>query len=107
MVNVAETPILPISMQLGYEYIETAELTAALRSPAELAASFAVHVELLRVSSPRPVEALLQIVAERSPGMLVLGPDRAALGRRNYARAAKRIRERAPCLLWLADDQRA
>lgn len=102
VVNVAETPILPVSMSLGYEYMETPELTAALRTPAELAASLGLAVELLRVASPRPVEALLQLVAERSPGLLVVGPARGALGQRKSARAAKRIRERATCLLWLS-----
>jgi len=102
VVNVAETPILPVSMSLGYEYLETPELTAALRTPAQLAASLGLGVELLRVASPRPVEALLQLVAERSPGLLVVGPARGTLGRRKSARAAKRIRERATCLLWLS-----
>lgn len=102
VVNIAETPILPVSMRLGYEYLETPELTSALRSPAELAASLGLGVEILRVASPRPVDALLQLVAERSPGLLVVGPARGALGRRKYARTARRIRERATCLLWLS-----
>lgn len=102
VVNVAETPILPVSMRLGYEYLEAPELTSALRSPAELAASLGLDVEILRVASPRPVDALLQLVAERSPALLVVGPARGALGRRKYARTARRIRERATCLLWLS-----
>jgi len=103
VVNVAEMPILPISMSLGYEYLETDELTLALREPADLAASLGVSVELLRVSSPRPVEALLQLVAERSPGLLVVGPERTALRRRKHGKATRRIRERVTCLLWLRD----
>ena len=39
-----------------------------LRKPAELAHSLAVHVERLRVCSPHPVDALLELVAERRPG---------------------------------------
>lgn len=103
VVNIAEMPILPVSMSLGYEYLEHDELTLALRMPADLAASLGVRVELLRVSSPRPVDALLQLVAERSPGLLVVGPDRTALRRRKCARTAKQIRERVTCLLWLRD----
>ncbi len=103
VVNVAQTPILPVSMSLGYEYLETDELTFALRAPADLAASLGVGVELLRVSSPRPVEALLQLVVERSPGLLVFGPERGAVRRRKYAKAARRIREQVTCLLWLRD----
>lgn len=103
VVNIAEMPILPVSMSLGYEYLENDDLTLALRMPADLAASLGVSVELLRVSSPRPVDALLQLVAERSPGLLVVGPDRTALRRRKYAKTARRIRERVTCLLWLRD----
>lgn len=103
VVNIAEIPILPVSMSLGYEYLENDELTRALREPADLAASLGVRVELLRVSSPRPVDALLQLVAERSPGLLVVGPERSAVRRRKHAKAARRIRERVTCLLWLRE----
>ena len=102
VVNVTEIPILPVSMSLGYEYLATDEVEASLRAPADLAASLAVMVELLRVSSPRPTEALLQLVGERAPGLLVLGPDRSRLGRRRYAKTVRKLRDRAPCLLWLA-----
>ena len=40
--------------------------------------SLAVEVERLRLCSPRPIEALLELVAERAPGLLVVGPDRDA-----------------------------
>ena len=36
VVNVAGMPILPVSMSLGYEYLERDELTLALRAPADL-----------------------------------------------------------------------
>ena len=61
-----------------------------------------VSVERLRIRSPRPVEALLQVVAERRPGVLVFGPDQARLRARTYRKAAKAIRARASCLVWLA-----
>jgi hypothetical protein len=32
----------------------------------------------------------------------VFGPDRSRLRKRTYSRAAKKIRERASCLVWLA-----
>ena len=104
VVNVSAMPILPISMRLGFAYVESEELTAALRAPAELAQSLAVRVELLRVSTPRPVKALLELVAERGPGLLVIGPDRARIQERLYVRVAKRVRERANCLVWLAPE---
>ena len=101
VVNVAEVPPTPWTL-LGYGYIEKEELQDELLKPAVLAHSLAVQVERLRVCSPHPVEALLELVAERNPGLLVFGPDRSRLKARTYRRAVKKINERATCLLWLA-----
>ena len=78
IVNAAEVPLGPISLAMGYEYVGTHEVEEALRAPAALAAGLAVEVERLRLCSPRPIEALLELVAERRPGLLVVGPDRDA-----------------------------
>jgi hypothetical protein len=101
VVNAAEIPPTPWSL-LGYGYIEREDLQAELRKPAELAQSLAVLVERLRVCSPHPIDALLELVAERNPGLFVFGPDWSRLKPRRYRRAAKKIRERATCLVWLA-----
>jgi nucleotide-binding universal stress UspA family protein len=99
LVNVAE--VLPTTYTiLGYGYVEREDLQQALQKPVELARSLAVPVERLRVCSPHPVAALLEVVAERNPGVLVFGPDRAHLGKRRYRRAERAVRERAPCLVW-------
>jgi Universal stress protein family len=101
LVNAAE--VLPTAYSLlGYGYVERKQLQDALRRPAELAGSLAVHVERLRVCSPHPVDALLEVVAERNPGVLVFGPERTRLKPRTYRRAAKKICERATCLVWVA-----
>jgi hypothetical protein len=100
VVNAAEVQPTPWTF-LGYGYVEREELQDELRKPAELAQSLAVRVERLRVCSPHPIDALLEVVAERSPGLLVFGPDRSRLKPRVYRRAAKKIRERAACLVWL------
>jgi nucleotide-binding universal stress UspA family protein len=102
VVNAAEVLPTPYTF-LGYGYIEREDLQAELRKPAELAQSLAVRVERLRVCSPHPVDALLEVVAERNPGLLVFGPDSSRLKPRRYRRAAKKIRERVSCLVWLAD----
>ncbi len=104
VVNVAPISILPISLAMGYEYAGTDEVEASLRQPAELAYSLAVPVERLRVSSPHPVDALLELVSERAPGLLVLGPDRTKVRRRLYRKAAKRVSSEVACLVWLAPD---
>jgi len=99
VVNVAE--IVPTHWSLvGYGYIERDELQRELRKPAELACSLAVPVERLRVCSPHPLDALLEVVADRDPGVLVFGPDRIHMRQRKYERAARRLRERTTCLVW-------
>jgi hypothetical protein len=103
IVNVAE--IVPTHWSLvGYGYIERDELQRELVKPAELAHSLAVRVERLRVCSPHPLDALLEVVAERNPGVLVFGPDRTYMRQRKYDRAARRLRERTGCLVWTEAD---
>jgi hypothetical protein len=101
--NVAEVPMLPVSTMLGYEYVGTPELDAALRAPALLAVSLGVEVERLRVCSPHPVPAMLEALSELEPGLIVFGPDRAKLRRRLYRKAARAVRDHAACLVWLED----
>jgi nucleotide-binding universal stress UspA family protein len=99
LLNAAE--VLPTAYTLlGYGYVEREELQTALRKPAELAQSLVVPVERLRVCSPHPVAALLEVAAERNPAVLVFGPDRAHLSRRRYRKAERAVRERAVCLVW-------
>ncbi len=102
VVNVVELPPLGMSVALGYDQIpDTPEDAESLRAPAELARSLGVRVERLRVKSPRPVEALIQVVRERDPGLLVFGPDRSRLRKRRYRKAARAVEKQAPCLVWL------
>ena len=101
IVNAVEITLGPLTLTTGYQYVGRPDVEDALRAPAELAHSLSVEVERLRLCSPRPIEALLELVAERAPGLLVVGPDRARLKRRTYTKLAKRIRERAACLVWL------
>ena len=102
--NVVEIPLGPMCLFMDYGALDPPEDDAArLRAPAELAHSLGVEVERLRVRSPHPVDALLEIVSEREPGLLVFGPDRSKIKPRMFRRVAKKIRARAACLVWLAD----
>jgi Universal stress protein family len=103
VVVLAELPPLPLSVLLGYDQIDSPQEEAAFAAPAALAATLGVAVERLRVRSPRPVRALLELAAEREPGLLVFGPDPALLPRRTYLRSARAVRERASCLVWIPD----
>jgi hypothetical protein len=100
--NVVRLEPLPMSVMLGFDRLEPAELTDALLEPARLARSLGVEVERLRVRSPRPVSALVELVAEVQPGIVVFGPDRALLSQRLYRKAAGKLSEHASCLVWLA-----
>jgi nucleotide-binding universal stress UspA family protein len=102
IVNAVEVQLTPWSL-LGYGYIPREDLQDELRKPAELAQSLAVRVERLRVCSPHPIDALLELVAERNPGVLVFGPERSRLKPRTYRRAARKILERVTCLVWFAE----
>jgi hypothetical protein len=99
--NCVQLPPLPMSVVLGLDQIDDPDEAAAIRAPAELAQALGVRVERLRVKSLRPVDALLELVGERRPGLLVFGPDRSKLGRRTYRKAVKAVREHARCLVWL------
>jgi nucleotide-binding universal stress UspA family protein len=99
--NLVELPPLPMSVHLGYDQLDDPpDIEDALRAPAELANSLGVRVERLLVRSPRPVTALLQLTAERRPGLLVLGSDRTRLGRRFSRRLWRAVREETSCLVW-------
>jgi nucleotide-binding universal stress UspA family protein len=74
----------------------------AVRETAARAAARGVQTELLRISSRRPLAALLELIEERGAGLVVLGPDprRSPWWWRTVA--ARRIRKRAGCLVWIA-----
>jgi nucleotide-binding universal stress UspA family protein len=76
----------------------------AVRATAARAAELGVETELLRVTTRRPVTALLQIVRERNAGLLVFGPDLSLTGRWRFRMIARRLRRDADCLIWVAPD---
>ena len=101
--NVVQIPLGPLCVAMGYGSLDPAEEEAAnLRAPAELAHALGVHIERLRVMSPHPVAALLQLTAERRPGLLVFGPDRTHMTARRYRKVARKVERDAPCLVWFA-----
>ena len=102
VVNVTKLEPLSLSVRLGYDALEefTPAVSASLRRSACIAASLGVHVERLRIRTPRPITALLELVAERVPGILVFGPQRDAMGVSAYERALSRVRSHGACLVW-------
>ncbi|HKP21828.1 MAG TPA: universal stress protein [Thermoleophilaceae bacterium] len=109
VVNVVQLPPCPRALAMGgpealaFPHEEQYE---AVRGTAERAAKFGLRVEHLRVSSPRPARALVQIAQERAAGLLVLGPERRRrIARRvRFRRAARAVRRSASCLVWIAGE---
>jgi nucleotide-binding universal stress UspA family protein len=102
--NFVELEPLPLSVMLGYDDLPyTPEMAESLAEPVRLAVSLGVSVSRLRVKSFRPVQALVEVVAEENAGLLVFGPDRDRIRRLRYRRAARAIRSRVTALIWLAD----
>ncbi len=96
----------PATMILAPQYatLPHEEDLDAVRATAARAAAMGIATELLRVSSRRPIQALLELVSERDAGLLVFGPDLERTPRWRYRIAARIMRRRAPCLVWVAPD---
>ena len=107
--NVTALEPLRMSIALGYDALPelTPEVSASLRRSADLARSLGVRVERLRVRSPRPLQALVDLVAEVRPGLFVFGPDRRALRERRYRKALEAVRDCVTCLVWVPNDANA
>ena len=110
VVNVLRMRPYPCTMRLlgpGGATLPEEEDLEPVRATARRAAALGIDTQLLRVTSSRPVQALLEIVRERDASLLVFGPDRARVRERTLRRTAARLRERAPCLVWtpLCDDE--
>jgi nucleotide-binding universal stress UspA family protein len=102
--NFVEQEPLPLSATLGYDDLPyTPEMAESLAEPVRLALSLGVNVARLRVKSFRPIQAMVEVVAEEDAGLLVFGPDRRRIRRLRYRRAARAIRSRVTTLIWMAD----
>jgi len=104
VVNATKLEPLGLSMIMGYDALPefTPEVSESIQHSAQLARSLGVRVERLRIRSPRPVPALLELVRERRPGLLVFGPKPSALRPKRYRRAVVALRELTDCLVWVA-----
>jgi hypothetical protein len=105
--NVLHLPNYPTTLMLvGPEAatLPAEEDLEAVRATAQRAAVLGIRTEHLRVSSKRPVKALLEIVRERHAGLLVFGPDRSRIAPRRLRRAEREIRKGTDCLVWIASE---
>jgi nucleotide-binding universal stress UspA family protein len=107
VVNAVPMPALPRALALAGPEALTFPLEEdydEVGATAERAARWGIRVEHLRVTSPRPAKALVQVANERGAGLLVLGPKRGRVSRWRLRRAAREVRRSAACLVWIAGD---
>jgi Universal stress protein family len=106
VVNVVELKPYPCTMRLlgpSAATLPHEEDLEPVRATAGRAAALGIRTQLLRVTSSHPVRALLEIVAERDAGLLVFGPEPDRVRGRSLRHALARVRESAPCLLWISE----
>jgi Universal stress protein family len=105
LANMLVLPPYPLTVMIAREYatLPHEEDLDAVRATAARAAALGIPTELLRVSSPRPVRALIELAQEREAGLLVFGPDRSRISGRRFRAAARAVRRHATCLVWIAD----
>ena len=77
VVNLMMLPPYPATIMLAREYatLPHEEDLEAVRATATRASALGIGVELLRISSRRPLAALVELVCEREASLVVLGPD--------------------------------
>jgi hypothetical protein len=104
--NMLRMPGYATTLRLApaYAMLPHEEDLEAVRETARRAASCGIPTELLRIMSPRPLTALIELIHERRPGLVVLGPDLKRTSRWRLRRAARRVRDEADCLVWIAPD---
>jgi hypothetical protein len=104
--NMIALPNYPMTMILAPEYatLPHEEDLDAVRETASRAAALGIATELLRISSTHPIRGLLELVTERDAGLLVFGPDLSRTSRLRFRIAARMVRKKAACLVWIAPD---
>ena len=104
--NMLRMPAFATTLRIAPQYatLPHEEDLEAVRATARRAAALGIPTELLRVMSPRPLTALIELIHERRPGLVVLGPDVERTSRWRLRRAARRVRDEADCLVWIAPD---
>jgi len=104
--NMLVLPPYPLTFMLAREYMTLPheEDLEEVRATAARAAALGIPTELLRVSSRRPMKALMELVHESEIGLLVFGPDLSRTSRRRFRAAERLVRRDAGCLVWVAPD---
>ena len=104
--NLLRLPPYPATITLARQYatLPHEEDLEAVRATAARAGALGIHTELLRISTPRPLAALIELIAERRASLLVLGPDVRRTAHWQLWLASRRVRRHTDCLIWIAPD---
>jgi hypothetical protein len=104
--NMTTMPMYPLTVTLarGYLTLPHEEDLDAVRATAQRALSLGIRTELQRISTPRPVRALLELARDCEAGLLVFGPERSRIRPGRWRSAVRTVRRDAPCLVWVAPD---
>ena len=104
--NMLMLPPYPTTVMLAPQYMTLPheEDLEEVRATAHRAAALGIKTELLRITSRRPLAALIELIRERRVALVVLGPDVRRTPRWQLWLAARRVRRQADCLVWIAPD---
>jgi hypothetical protein len=104
--NMLPLPAYPMTFMVAREHMTLPheEDLEAVRATARRAAERGIRTELLRISSRRPLTAMIALIRERRPGLVVLGPDVSRTPRWRLWLAGRRLRQGTDCLVWIAPD---
>jgi len=102
--NLMTLPPYPATIMLAREYatLPHEEDLDAVRATAARATALGIGTELLRISSRRPLAALVELISERRASLVVLGPDVRRSPEWQLWLATRRIRRQTDCLIWTA-----
>ncbi len=104
VLDAVERPFWPLAITLRYAELEEDEDRDQIKHLVAQMVGLGLEVEHLRIACAKPVDAVLDLAGEYQAGLLVLGPDRSRFRPRLFARIARKVRKRAPCLFWVAGE---
>ena len=101
--NMLMLPAYPTTVMLARQYatLPHEEDLEEVRATANRAAALGIRTELLRITSRRPLAALVELIQERRAALVVLGPDVRRTSRLQLWLAARLVRRRTDCLVWI------
>ena len=104
--NMLLLPPYPTTVMLAREYatLPHEEDLEAVRATAARAAALGIATELLRISSPRPLAALIELAQSARSACSCSGPTCARISAVALPARRPAVRRDAPCLVWIAPD---